>query len=90
MGAAPALKRDTYKIEDSRRFENVAVFLRGKLELGPEVQLLLYVNLSFAPALDEVVGNLWSVSSFRWRGRRGKEILADWCDSASRRGRSWW
>ncbi|KAI5849698.1 ubiquitin-like autophagy protein Apg12-domain-containing protein [Tricharina praecox] len=60
MGNAPVLNKDTYKIKTTQRFENVVVFLRQQLELGAEQSLLLYVNWSFMPALDENVGNLWS------------------------------
>ena len=76
MGSAPVLNKDTYKIKTSQRFENVAVFLRAQLGLSssspsastsppPAAQqsLYLYVNFTFAPALDENVGNLWRV----WR-----------------------
>jgi len=61
MGNAPVLNKDTYKIKTTQRFENVVVFLRQQLDLGAEQSLLLYVNWSFMPALDENVGNLWSV-----------------------------
>ena len=84
MGAAPALKRETYKINDSQRVESVALFLRKQLELGPATQLFLYVGLSFAPALDENVGNLWSVSGPLRRARAAADGR-----SASGAARSW-
>jgi hypothetical protein len=62
MGSAPMLNKDSYKIKTSQRFENVVVFLRNQLGLGPEIGLYLYVNFAFMPALDENVGNLWAVS----------------------------
>ncbi|KAI5813456.1 ubiquitin-like autophagy protein Apg12-domain-containing protein [Pyronema omphalodes] len=60
MGSAPMLNKDTYKIKTSQRFENVAVFLRSQLGIGPADSLFLYINFTFAPALDENVGNLWN------------------------------
>lgn len=57
------LNKDTYKIKTSQRFENVAVFLRSQLGIGPADSLFLYINFTFAPALDENVGNLWNVSA---------------------------
>jgi ubiquitin-like protein ATG12 len=65
MGSAPMLNKDSYKIKTSQRFENVVVFLRNQLGLGPEISLYLYVNFAFMPALDENVGNLWAVSDKR-------------------------
>lgn len=40
-------------------------YLRRVLKLGTGVgeSVFCYVNSSFAPSLDEVVGNLWRVSS---------------------------
>lgn len=63
MGNAPVLNKDSYKIKTTQRFENVVVFLRQQLDLAADQSLLLYVNWSFMPALDENVGNLWSVAS---------------------------
>jgi ubiquitin-like protein ATG12 len=71
MGSAPVLNKDAYKIKTTQRFENVAVFLRGQLGVGAGEGLYLYVNFTFAPALDENVGNLWNVSTPGGRGGRG-------------------
>ncbi|KAA8913315.1 ubiquitin-like autophagy protein Apg12-domain-containing protein [Sphaerosporella brunnea] len=72
MGSAPVLNKDSYKIKTSQRFENVVVFLRNQLDLGPDVSLYLYVNFSFMPALDENVGNLWA--SFK----TGEELIINY------------
>ncbi|KAI5778418.1 ubiquitin-like autophagy protein Apg12-domain-containing protein [Geopyxis carbonaria] len=60
MMAAPALAKDVYKIKSSQRFESVVAFLRKALGLGDADGIYAYVNWSFAPALDENVGNLWN------------------------------
>lgn len=41
----------------------MVTYLRRTLRLGEGDSAFLYVNSSFAPALDEVVGNLHRVSS---------------------------
>ncbi|KAH8601187.1 ubiquitin-related domain-containing protein [Bisporella sp. PMI_857] len=58
VGAAPALSRNVCKISSTQRFEQVVSYLRRTLRVGQEQGVFLYVNSSFAPALDEVVGNL--------------------------------
>lgn len=64
MGSAPALERQVCKISSTQRFEQVVAYLRKTLKVGPMDSVFLYVNSSFAPALDEVVGNLHRVSAF--------------------------
>lgn len=61
FGALPPLPRDVRKITATQKFETVVSFLRKALKLEPHESLFLYVNSSFAPALDEVVGNLHRV-----------------------------
>ena len=62
VGSAPALDRQVCKISSTQRFEQVVAYLRKTLKVGPTDSVFLYVNSSFAPALDEVVGNLHRVS----------------------------
>ncbi len=50
------------KISSTQRFEAVVAYLRRVLKVGERDSVFLYVNSSFAPALDEVVGNLHRVS----------------------------
>ncbi|KAK8034558.1 hypothetical protein PG993_009553 [Apiospora rasikravindrae] len=50
VGSAPQLSRE--------KFEAVVAHLRKALRVAPTEGLFLYVNSAFAPALDEVVGNL--------------------------------
>ncbi|KAG0651586.1 Autophagy-related 12 [Hyphodiscus hymeniophilus] len=58
VGSAPSLDRQVCKISSTQRFEQVVAYLRKTLKVGPMDSVFLYVNSSFAPALDEVVGNL--------------------------------
>ncbi|KAK6221959.1 Ubiquitin-like protein [Pestalotiopsis sp. IQ-011] len=58
VGSAPQLQREVRKISAAQKFEAVVSHLRKALRVGPSEGLFLYVNSAFAPALDEVVGNL--------------------------------
>ncbi|KAI1651177.1 APG12-domain-containing protein [Daldinia loculata] len=57
-GSAPQLKREVRQISAAQKFEAVVSHLRKALHLNPTDSLFLYVNSVFAPALDEIVGNL--------------------------------
>ncbi|KAF3762006.1 hypothetical protein M406DRAFT_29908, partial [Cryphonectria parasitica EP155] len=60
-GSAPPLsqKRELSRISAAAKFEAVVAYLRRILKVGEGESLFLYVNSTFAPALDEIVGNLW-------------------------------
>ncbi|KAH7346581.1 ubiquitin-like autophagy protein Apg12 [Rhexocercosporidium sp. MPI-PUGE-AT-0058] len=58
VGSAPMLRKQVCSISSSQRFEVVVAYLRRVLKVGEMDSVFLYVNSSFAPALDEVVGNL--------------------------------
>jgi ubiquitin-like protein ATG12 len=62
VGSAPTLRKDICRISSTQRFETVVAYLRRVLKVGQMDSVFLYVNSSFAPALDEVVGNLHRVS----------------------------
>lgn len=62
VGAAPALRREVVKVLSHNKFEAVVAYLRKALKVQDTESVFLYIN-TFAPALDEVVGNLWRVSS---------------------------
>lgn len=61
----------------------MVAYLRRVLKCGPADSVFLYVNSTFAPALDEIVGNLHRVSSSFyavssclwgiWKFKEGKE-----------------
>lgn len=61
VGSATQLSREVRKISAAQKFEAVVAFLRKALGVAPTEGLFLYVNSAFAPALDEVVGNLHRV-----------------------------
>ncbi|KAK9378282.1 ubiquitin-like autophagy protein Apg12-domain-containing protein, partial [Kockiozyma suomiensis] len=58
IGSAPKLKRAVAQISSSQHFEVVVRFLRKQLRLGEQDPLFVYINSSFAPALDQEVGYL--------------------------------
>jgi ubiquitin-like protein ATG12 len=63
VGSAPQLQREVRKITATQKFEAVVSHLRKALRVAPSDGLFLYVNSAFAPALDEVVGNLHRVGA---------------------------
>ncbi|KAK0641114.1 ubiquitin-like autophagy protein Apg12-domain-containing protein [Cercophora newfieldiana] len=59
VGAAPPLRRDVVKVTSTHKFETIVAHLRKTLKVQETGSVFLYINNTFAPALDEVVGNLW-------------------------------
>ncbi|KAM7188612.1 Ubiquitin-like autophagy protein Apg12 domain containing protein [Naviculisporaceae sp. PSN 640] len=59
VGAAPALRREVVKVLSTNKFEAIVAYLRKALKVQDTESVFLYINNTFAPALDEVVGNLW-------------------------------
>jgi ubiquitin-like protein ATG12 len=59
VGSAPALVRKVFAITASKKFAVVVSFLRKRLGLKDTDSIFVYVNSTFAPALDEEVGNLF-------------------------------
>ncbi|TQS38609.1 hypothetical protein Golomagni_00877 [Golovinomyces magnicellulatus] len=59
IGSAPILRQSLCKISSTQRFEVVVSYLRRTLRVTATESIFVYVNSSFAPALDEVVGNLY-------------------------------
>lgn len=62
IGNAPALKQRVFKLSTDKRFETIVRSLRKKLGVKEHESVFCYVGNVFSPALDEGVGNLWSVS----------------------------
>ena len=63
VGSAPAFEgRDVVQVRSVQKFDFIVSWLRKKLRVRPSDSVFLYVNSTFAPSLDEVVGNLWMVS----------------------------
>ncbi|WBW74290.1 autophagy associated ubiquitin-like protein modifier Atg12 [Schizosaccharomyces osmophilus] len=59
IGRTPLLRKNVFAINASHRFDKVIRFLKKELSLQPDSSLLLYVNYCFAPAPDEIIGNLY-------------------------------
>ncbi|KAK4232517.1 ubiquitin-related domain-containing protein [Podospora fimiseda] len=59
VGAAPTIPKLLFKVASAYKFDFVVAYLRKKLKVKETDSVFLYVNSTFAPALDEVVGNLW-------------------------------
>ncbi|RKF79948.1 Ubiquitin-like protein ATG12 [Golovinomyces cichoracearum] len=59
IGSAPILRQNLCKISSMQRFEVVVSYLRRTLRMTATESIFVYVNSCFAPALDEVVGNLY-------------------------------
>ncbi|TQN72942.1 Ubiquitin-like protein ATG12 [Colletotrichum shisoi] len=58
VGNAPLLARGVAKISSTQTFHTVIWYLRKRLKLQESDSVFCYVNDSFAPSLDEIVGNL--------------------------------
>ncbi|KAK0617234.1 ubiquitin-like autophagy protein Apg12-domain-containing protein [Immersiella caudata] len=59
VGSTPSLNRQVVKVNSTYKFEAVVAHLRKQLKVQETDSVFLYINSTFAPALDEVVGNLW-------------------------------
>ena len=59
VGNAPIMKQNFYKITSSNRFQAVIHFLRKELGWTAGEPLFTYINLSFSPAPDDTVANLF-------------------------------
>lgn len=62
VGSAPAVKNERSRVLSTQKFDFVVAYLRKQLRVSDTESVFLYINNTFAPALDEVVGNLWRVS----------------------------
>ncbi|KAJ3534628.1 hypothetical protein NMY22_g6842 [Coprinellus aureogranulatus] len=59
IGNAPIMRQNFYKITSSQRFQLVIQFLRKELGWQSGEPLFTYINLSFSPAPDDTVANLF-------------------------------
>jgi len=89
VGSAPPVRHLRSKISATQKFEAVVLYLRNQLRVRDSESVFLYVNSTFAPALDEVVGNLHRVSemptassSLEMR-RSGEKGEGDFCADSS-------
>ncbi|KAJ7485363.1 ubiquitin-like autophagy protein Apg12-domain-containing protein [Mycena latifolia] len=60
VGNTPVLKQNVFRLAAASPFEVVVRNLRKKLGLKPQDPLCVYINFAFAPAPDEVLGNLYN------------------------------
>ncbi len=79
VGPAPALRRELCKFSATQKFEAVVAYLRRVLKVKESESIFLYVNSTFAPALDELVGNLQRVraAADRQSGTENQDVLTD-------------
>lgn len=59
IGSTPSLKQSVYKISGNQEFQVLVRFLRKQLKCKPHDSLFCYINSSFAPGLDNLLGNLY-------------------------------
>uniref|UniRef100_A0A7S4C2C5 Ubiquitin-like protein ATG12 n=1 Tax=Chrysotila carterae TaxID=13221 RepID=A0A7S4C2C5_CHRCT len=57
-GDAPVLRQSKFKLPAKLRFHEVASLLRQHLQLQPTDSLFLFCNSSFAPQLDQLLGDV--------------------------------
>lgn len=69
-GNAPQLKVNKFKLSSTARFASVGDFLRKQLRFGANDALFLFINCTFQPAPDEIVGDL-----FRCFHNNGKLVV---------------
>jgi ubiquitin-like protein ATG12 len=77
VGSAPPIRRELVKVASAHKFESVVAYLRKTLKVTDTESVFLYINSTFAPALDEVVGNLWRVGLCEMRASGGGHVGAD-------------
>jgi len=59
VGNAPIMKQNFFKITSANRFQAVIHFLRKELGWTSGEPIFTYINLSFSPAPDDTVANLF-------------------------------
>ncbi|KAJ7359249.1 ubiquitin-like autophagy protein Apg12-domain-containing protein, partial [Mycena albidolilacea] len=61
VGNTPVLKQNLFRLAATLPFQSVVSNLKKKLGMKAGDPLFTYINSTFAPAPDEVLGNLYSV-----------------------------
>eukprot|EP00667_Euglena_gracilis_P027055 EG_transcript_33177 len=56
---APILKQRKFKLSKDKEFVYIAEFLREALKMQHEAPLFLFINSTFAPCMNETIGDLW-------------------------------
>eukprot|EP00668_Euglena_longa_P031746 GGOE01040993.1.p2 GENE.GGOE01040993.1~~GGOE01040993.1.p2 ORF type:complete len:137 (+),score=35.12 GGOE01040993.1:63-413(+) len=57
---APILKQRKFKVSKDYEFAYIAQFLRKTIQMQPQDPLFLFVNSTFAPCMNETIGDLWA------------------------------
>ncbi|KAJ7686664.1 ubiquitin-like autophagy protein Apg12-domain-containing protein [Mycena rosella] len=70
VGNTPVLKQNVFRLAAASPFEVVVRNLRKKLGLKAQDPLFTYINFAFAPAPDEVLGNLYNSFGTQMGGTR--------------------
>lgn len=56
---APIIKKTKWNVNASYTVFQTASFIRKFLDVDPSVSIFIYINASFAPALDQTIQNLY-------------------------------
>ncbi|BFZ56531.1 Ubiquitin-like protein [Savitreella phatthalungensis] len=59
IARAPILRQQIYKLHSGASFGEAVDLLRNLLKRGEPESIFCYVDMSFIPATDESLGNLW-------------------------------
>lgn len=59
VGDAPVINKTKWAVESYRTVSDTILFLRKYLKTDPSKSIFIYVNQSFAPALDQTLQNLY-------------------------------
>ncbi|KAJ7892761.1 ubiquitin-like protein Atg12 [Mycena olivaceomarginata] len=70
VGNTPVLKQNLFRLAATLPFQSVVSNLKKKLGMKAGDPLFTYINSTFAPAPDEVLGNLYSSFGTQVGGRR--------------------
>lgn len=77
IGSTPILQQTVYKISSNQKFSVLVKFLRRQLKFPTSQSIFCYINSSFAPGLDEMIGNLYK--SFAVDG----QLLVSYCTTVA-------
>jgi ubiquitin-like protein ATG12 len=77
IGSTPMLQQTVYRISSNQKFSVLVKFLRRQLKFTISQALFCYINSSFAPGLDEMIGNLYN--SFAIDG----QLLVSYCTTVA-------
>ncbi|CAN6629484.1 hypothetical protein TRVA0_012S01112 [Trichomonascus vanleenenianus] len=71
------LKRQVYTISSAQKWSVLVKFLRSKLDCKPSESLFCYINSSFAPGLDETIGNLYKSFAIE------SQLMVSYCNTVA-------